>query len=117
MAIIKTNLSLNVYTDETLQKIRETKTVDSLKIPYRAAMLIIGSLKGTDLKNEEDLFNMFINCADELDPVIKATFGLTDNDLLCIDIVELIDVGRELYKWGIDKVNSLTKGEANQKNA
>lgn len=110
-------LSLNIYTDESLQKIKETKSVDKLKIPYRAAMLIIGSLKGTDLKNNEDLFELFINCAEELDPVIKATFGLTDDDLLCVDTMELIDVGRDLYQWGIDKVKGLSNGEADPKNA
>ena len=117
MATFNANLKLNVYTDETLMKIKETKSVDRLKIPYRAAMLIIGSLKGADLKNNEDLFELFINCADELDPVIKATFGLTDDDLLCVDAIEVIDVGRALYQWGIDKIKGLSNGEADQKNA
>lgn len=109
------NLTLNIYTDETLATVERAVTVDQLKIPYRAAMLIIGSLKSANLNNQDDLFSVLLDCVDEIDPIIKATFGITDDELARVNITELGAVGMELYKWGIDKVKNM-KG-SNQKNA
>ena len=109
-------LTLKIYTDETLTEVERVVNVDKLKIPYRAAMLIIGSLKNIDIKNNYDLFGALINCIDEIDPIIKATFGISDNELERVDVTELGAVGMELYKWAIGKVQNL-QGGGIQKNA
>ena len=111
----KMTLSLKIYTDETLTTVEKVASVDQLKIPYRAAMLIIGSMKNANLNNQDDLFTVFLDCVDELEPIIKATFGITDDELNRINVTELGAVAMELYKWGIDKVKNM-KG-SNQKNA
>lgn len=110
------NLTLNIYTDESLSTVEKAVSVDQLKIPYRAAMLIIGSLKNANLNNQDDLFNVLLDCIDEIDPIIKATFGITEDELARVNVTELGAVAMELYQWGIDKVKNM-KGGSNQKNA
>lgn len=108
-------LVLNIYTDDTLTEIKRVAEADRLKIPYRVAMYIGQSLDTLDIKSENDIFKFVTGSLDKLDKIIKATFGLTETELECVDVAELGAVGVELYKWGIDKLNSL-KGD-NSKNA
>ena len=108
------NLVLNIYTDDTLTEIKRTVEADRLKVPYRVVMYIGQSLDNIKLNNEDDLFKFVIGSLDKLDKIIKATFGLTETELECIDVAELGAVAVELYKYGIEKINSL-KG-SNQKN-
>ena len=108
------NLVLNIYTDDTLTEIKRVAEADRLKIPYRVAMYIGDSLDTLDLKNEADIVKFVTGSLDKLDKVIKATFGVTDTELDCVDVAELGAVGVELYKWGIEKLQSL-KGN-NSKN-
>lgn len=108
-------LVLNIYTDDTLREIKRVAEADQLRIPYRVAMYIGQSLDTLNLKNENDIFKFVTGSLDKLDKIIKATFGLSETELECVDVAELGAVGVELYKWGIDKLNSL-KGD-NSKNA
>lgn len=100
-------LVLNVYTDETLTEIKRTIEADRLKIPYRAALYVAQSLENVDLKSEDDIFNFIVKSIDKVDKVVKATFGVTDTELECVDAGELGGVAVELYKWAIDKINGL----------
>ncbi len=108
-------LVLNIYTDDTLREIKRVAEADQLRIPYRVAMYIGQSLDTLNLKNENDIFKFVTGSLDKLDKIIKSTFGLSETELECVDVAELGAVGVELYKWGIDKLNSL-KGD-NSKNA
>ena len=100
-------LVLNVYTDDTLREIKRVAEADRLKVPYRVAMYIAQTLEGLDFKDEDELFKLITGSLDKLDKVVKATFGVTDTELECVDVTELGEVAVELYKWGIDKLNSL----------
>ena len=108
-------LVLNIYTDDTLREVKRVAEADQLRIPYRVAVYIGQSLDTVNLKNENDIFKFVTGSLDKLDKIIKATFGLSETELECVDVAELGAVGVELYKWGIDKLNSL-KGD-NSKNA
>ena len=100
-------LVLNIYTDDTLREIKRVAEADQLKVPYRVAMYIGQSLDNLDLKNEDDIFKFVTGSLDKIDKIIKATFGVTDTELECVDVAELGAVAVELYKWGIGKLNSL----------
>ena len=60
------------------------------------------------------IFNFVIKNLDKVDKIIKATFGLSETEMECINLMDLVNVGVEIYKWVVDKINSL-KGE-NEKN-
>lgn len=108
------NLVLNIYTDETLTQIKRVAEADRLKIPYRVAMYVGQSLDTINLNSEDDIFKFVVNSLDKVDKIIKATFGVTDSELECVDTMELGAVGVEIYKWAINKLNSLKGG--NEKN-
>jgi hypothetical protein len=105
------NLVLNIYTDDTLTELKRVAEADRLKIPYRVAIYIGQSLDKLDLKNENDLLNFVGGNMENLDKIIKATFGVSELELDCIDAGELGAVAMEIYKWGIDKLNSLKGGQ------
>lgn len=101
------NLVLNIYTDDTLTTLKRQAEADRLKIPYRVAMYIGQSLDTVSLKNEDDILKFVTGNLDKLDKIIKATFGLTDTELECVDVAELGAVASEVYKWGIEKIKSV----------
>lgn len=106
-------LKLNIYTDESLREVSHTVTADKLKIPYKVSMYIIQSFDGLDINNQDDIIKYLSQNIDKLDKIIKATFGLTDSELECIETTELIDTALELYRWGIDKISSIKGGSKN----
>ena len=106
-------LVLNIYTDDTLTEIKRTVEADRLKIPYRVLTYIGESLQTVDLDSTDDIFNFVTFNIDKLDKVIKATFGVSELEMECIDVMELGAVAVELYKWGDDKFKSLGKDSKN----
>lgn len=107
------NLRLNIYTDETLTELKRVAEADSLKIPYRVGIYIAQSLETLDIKNNNDLLHFISGSMDKVDKIIKATFGITETELECVDIAELGTVAMELFKWGLDKIQGLNGGEKN----
>ena len=105
------NLVLNIYTDDTLTELKRVAEADRLKIPYRVAIYIGQSLDKLDLKNDSDLLNFVGGNMENLDKIIKATFSVSETELDCIDAGELGAVAMEIYKWGINKLNSLKGGQ------
>lgn len=110
------NLVLNIYTDDTLTEIKRTVEADRLKIPYRVALTVAQSLDDLDLDNVNDkqVLNLITGNLDKIDKIIKATFGVSDTELECVDVSELTNVAMELYNWGLEKISSLKGG--NEKN-
>lgn len=108
-------LRLNVYTDDSLTEVKRVAEADRLKIPYRVSIYIGQTLDTLDINSKEDLLKFVSGNLDKLDKIIKATFGLSETELECVDTVELGAVAVELYKWGVDKIKSL-KGNS-EKNA
>lgn len=108
-------LKLNVYTDDTLSEVKRVVEADGIKIPYRVAMHVIQSLDTISLDddNSDDLIKFITANVDKMDKIIKATFKVTENEMECIDAAELIGTLQELYKWAIDKINSLKGKEKN----
>ena len=76
------------------------------------ALLAMFVFTGCSLKkNDNDLINFVSQNLDKLDKVIKATFGVSELEMECIDTMELGTVGVEIYKWAIDKISSLRAGD------
>lgn len=104
-------LILTVYTDEYLTEVKRVIEVDHLKVPYRVALEVAKSLDDLDLDNETDVLSLISGNIDRVDKIIKATFGVTDSELECVDVAELGSVATEIYKWAIDKFNGIKGGQ------
>lgn len=105
-------LKLTVYEDETMKEVKKVYEADRLKIPYRVAMTIITSLDNVNLDETDDVLKLLTSSAGMVDKIIKVTFGVSESELDCVDAGELVAVVTELYKWGIEKMHSLNKGNA-----
>lgn len=108
-------LKLNVYTDDSLTDIKRTCEADKLKIPYKVAMFIIQSLDDVSLNNEDDIIKFITGNVDKMDKIIRATFGISESELECVDAGELVETLKELYVWAMEKINTLKNGK-NEKN-
>lgn len=106
------DLKLTIYTNDEMTEVKRIAEADRLKIPYRVAIYIGQSLETLNLKNDSDILNFVGGNVDYLDKIIKATFGVSELELECIDAGELGTVAVELYKWGIDKLNSMRGGNS-----
>lgn len=105
------NLVLNIYTDDTLTELKRTAEADRLKIPYRVALTVVKSLDGLEIDSERDVLELISKNADLVDKIVKATFGISDSELECTDVMEMGQVAIEVYKWGLGKINSLKGGQ------
>lgn len=106
-------MTLNIFTDDTLTELKRTVEADRLKIPYRVAIFLIQSLDELDIESDNDLVKFISANIDKLDKIIKATFGVSETELDCIESTELISVLKELFKWGIENVNKLGNNPKN----
>lgn len=110
------NFKLTVYTDDTLKEVARIAEADELKIPYRVAMYIGQHLDKLNLKDTDSIYDFVMKNLDKVDRIIKATFGVTDDELEFVDIMELGKIAVELYKWGAGKMKGLNEGATDEKN-
>lgn len=104
-------LRLNVYRDEDFTEIKRTCEADRLRVPYRVAMYVAQMLDGADdLTDERQILKMITGSGEYLTKIVKATFGVSETELECVDIGEMYDVGMELYRYALEKFQSL-KGD------
>lgn len=100
-------MRLNIYTNDSLTEIKRVAEADEVKIPYRVAMYVAQSLDTINLDSQDDLFKFVINSLPKIDKILKATFGLSETELECVNSAELVPVAMEIYKWATDKFNGL----------
>ena len=110
------DLKLTIYTNDELNEVKRVAEAERLKIPYRVSIYIISSLENISINDENDLIKFVAGSMDKLDKIIKATFGVSEAELECVDSAELISVGTELYKWAMDKLQNIKRGN-NSKNS
>ena len=91
-------MKLTIYTDESMSTVREVREVSRMKIPYRTGDAVTDMLADLDLEkmNETAVFGMVLKNKHHITAVVRATFGLSDEDLAYIDLVELKDLAREI---------------------
>lgn len=107
---------LTVYTDDTLKEVARIAEADELKIPYRVAMYIGQHLDTLNVKDTDSIYDFVMKNLDKVDRIIKATFGVTDDELEFVNIMELGKIAVEIYKWGSGKMKSLNEGATDEKN-
>ena len=104
------HLKLTIYTDDELREVKRIAEADELKIPHRVTGYLLKSMENLSVDDTEGMFNFIAGNMDLVDKIIKATFGVTELELDCINTTELVTVGMEIAKWVIDKVRNLKQG-------
>lgn len=107
-------MKLTIYTDESLTEVREVREVPRMKIPYRTADTVLDMLADLDMEkmNEMAVLGMVLKNKQHLTTVVRATFGLSEEDLAYIDIMDLGDLAREIVGYVVGKMAELGVGES-----
>lgn len=105
------HLVLNVYTDDSLTEVKRQAEAEELKIPYRVITYVAQAFDTVDFKNENEIFDFIIKSMDKVDKILKATFGLSELELECINAAELVPVVKEIFAWATGKINGLKNGD------
>lgn len=102
-------MKLTIFTDESMSAVREVREVPRMKIPYRTATAVLNMLADLDLENmsEMAILGMVLNNEKHLTAVVRATFGLAEEDLEYIDIVEMGDLAKEIVAYVVQKMADL----------
>lgn len=102
-------MKLTIYTDASLAMEREVREVTRMKVPYRTADAVLDMLAALDLENmnEYKVLALVLRNKHHLTTVVRATFGLAEEDLECIDLMELGDLAREIIRFVLEKMAEL----------
>jgi hypothetical protein len=103
-------MKLNIYTDASFCEVREVREVPRIKIPYRVGQYVVKMIQDLDLKNKDKVFSTVLGAEDQVTMVVRATFGLTDEDLDCVDLMELADLAKEIFNFVLGKMSELGVG-------
>ena len=99
-------MKLTIYTDESMTTVREVREVARMKIPYRTSEAVVEMLGDVDLEkmNEMAILGMLLKNWRHITAVVRATFGLAEEDLEYIDTLELTDLAKEIISWVVGKM-------------
>ena len=107
-------MKLTIYTDASLTEVREVREVPRMKVPYRTADAVLDMLTDLDMENmnEYKVLALVLRNKHHLTTVVRATFGLSEEDLERIDLMELGDLAREIIRFVVEKMAELGLGES-----
>lgn len=97
-------MKLTIYTDDAFCDVREVRERDRMKIPYRVGQYVVNMLSSMDINDEQQIIQRVLDSEEQITAVVRATFGLTDNDLDHVDMMELADLGREIIGFVVQKM-------------
>lgn len=100
-------MKLTIFTDETFKDVREVRECARMKIPYRTSKEVIKLIQSMDLKDDEKILHTLLDSEEHVTAIVRATFGLDEEDLAYIDAVELADLGREILGFVVKKMADL----------
>jgi hypothetical protein len=102
-------LELKIYKDEFLTEVQETRKVEGMKIPYRTADAVTDMLADLDLDkmSEMAVFGMVLKNKHHITTVVRATFGLSDDELARVDIMEMYGLAKQIVQYVMGQMATL----------
>lgn len=104
-------MKLTIYTDDTYTTVREVRERDKMKIPYRVGQYVIKAVTGLDLSDDKAVLSKLLESEEQITAVVRATFGLTDEDLDHVDLLELSELAGQIVDFVLSKINDLGAGD------
>lgn len=104
-------MKLTIYTDDTYTDVREVRERDKMKIPYRVGQNVIKAISGLDLSDDKAVLGKILESEEQITAVVRATFGLTDEDLDHVDLLELSELAGQIVDFVLSKINALGAGD------
>lgn len=107
-------MKLNIYTDGSLTEVKEVREVPRMKIPYRVGQYIVKVISDLDMGEDQKILDTLLASEEQITAVVRATFGLSEEDLDCIDAMELADLAKEIIAFASGKLAELGKGRGDE---
>ena len=106
-------MKLRIYTDEYLGTVQEERVVEELKIPYRTADAVLDALSDLDLEkvDEYKILSVVLKNKHHITTVVRATFGLSEEELGRVNILELGALAKEIIQYVMGQVAQLRQGD------
>lgn len=104
-------MQLTIYTDDTYTDVREVRERDKMKIPYRVGQYVIKAVAGLDLSDDKAVLAKLLESEEQITAVVRATFGLTDEDLDHVDLLELSELAGQIVDFVLSKISDLGAGD------
>lgn len=106
-------MKLTIYTDESFSTVREVREVPRMKVPYRTAEAVLALFVDMDLEHmdQSKVLAVVLKNTQLITSVVRATFGLPEEDLPFIDLMELGDLAREIITYVMGKIAELGIGD------
>lgn len=107
---------LPIYTDETFRTVKETRECDELTIPFRVGEYFMDLLAALDFNNDIEVLLAAAKSKDQIKKIIRASFGLTEDDLEFVKLNDLKAVAQPIVKFIYDKIAELNLDGDNHPN-
>lgn len=102
-------LELKIYKDEYLTEVQEIRKVEGTKIPYRTADAVTDMLAELDFENvnEYKVVNLVLKNKHHITTVVRATFGLSEDELARVDIMEMYGLAKQIVQYVMGQMATL----------
>lgn len=100
-------MQLKIYTDETFTEVREIKECERIKIPYRVGQYVAKLIPTLDLNDDQKVLNQLLESEEHITAIVRATFGLKEDDLDYIDVLDLTDAAGQIVEYVAGKMAEL----------
>jgi hypothetical protein len=100
-------MKLTIYTDPSFREVREVREVPRIRVPYRVGQHVVKMIQNLDLKDDQQILRTALGSEEQITAVVCATFGLADEDLDCVDAMELADTAKEIIAYVVNKMAEL----------
>lgn len=100
-------MKLTIYTDPSFREVREVREVPRIRVPYRVGQHVVKLIQDLDLTDNVAILRKALGTEEQITAVVCATFGLADEDLDCVDAMELADTAKEIVAYVVDKMAEL----------
>ena len=107
-------LRLTIYKDEYMTEVQEIRQVEAMKIPYRTADAVLDLLADIDFSNVDEykVINLVLKNKKHITTVVRATFGLSEDELGRINIMDLYGLAKEIVQYVLGQMATLGGGES-----
>lgn len=102
-------LELKIYKDEYLAEVQEVRKVDGMRIPYRTADAVTDMLAELDFANVDGykVLELLLKNKRHITTVVRATFGLTEDELARVDIMDMYSLAKEAVQYVMGQMAEL----------
>ena len=100
-------MKLNIYTDETFTQVKEVRSCDKVKIPYRVGQYVVNLLANADFGDDQDILKKVLSSEEQITKIVCATFGLKEEELELIDVVELTETAQQIVAFVVEKLSDM----------